>query len=76
MSSTRRLFLQWLPSLPLLGFLARPALALPAPRKLLLNQFRVAGLAYYEVETAVHAMQAGHSCVWWRSQPIRTTNSP
>ena len=51
--------MRWLPSLPLLGFLTRPAIALPAPRKLLLNQFRVAGLAYYEVETAIHAMQAG-----------------
>lgn len=51
--------LRWLPSLPLLGFLARPALAQPAPRKLLLNQFRVAGLAYYAVETAIHGMHAG-----------------
>ena len=37
MFATRRLFLRWLPSLPLLGVLARPALAQPAPRKLLMN---------------------------------------
>ena len=59
MFATRRLFLRWLPSLPLLGVLARPALARPTPRKLLMNQFRVAGLAYYDVETAIHRMHAG-----------------
>ncbi|MDV7391113.1 HIRAN domain-containing protein [Arthrospira platensis SPKY1] len=59
MSNTRRLFLQWLASLPLLSLLARPAIARPAPRKLLMNQFRVAGLAYYDVETAIRGMQAG-----------------
>jgi len=37
MFATRRLFLRWLPSLPLLGVLARPALARPTPRKLLMN---------------------------------------
>lgn len=42
MQPTRRLLLQWLPSLPLLGVLARPPVARPAPRKLLLNQFPVA----------------------------------
>lgn len=59
MQSTRRLFLRWLPSLPLLGFLTQPASAQPAPRRLLLNQFRVAGLAYYAVETVIHQMQPG-----------------
>ena len=59
MSNTRRLFLQWLPSLPLLGFLPRPAVASPTPRTRLMNQFRVAGLAYYAVEAAIHGMQAG-----------------
>lgn len=45
MLNPRRLFLQWLPTLPLLGFVAPPALAQPAPRKLLMNQFQLAGLA-------------------------------
>ena len=59
MFATRRLVLRWLPTLPLLGLLARPARALPVPRKLLMNQFRVAGLAYYDVEAVIHRMQAG-----------------
>ncbi|MFZ1641342.1 MAG: hypothetical protein WAV07_07860 [Candidatus Contendobacter sp.] len=56
MSTTRRLFSRWLPSLPLLGVLARSTAAHPASRKLLMNQFRVAGLAYYDVETVIHRM--------------------
>lgn len=55
---TRRLVLRWPPSPPP-GVLARPAVARPAPRKLLMNQFRVAGLAYYDVEDAIHGMRAG-----------------
>lgn len=61
MQSTRRRLLRWLPSLPLLGFLAPPAVSQPTPRKLLLNQFRVAGLAYYAVETAIHEMRVGNT---------------
>ena len=57
MLNTRRRFLQWLPSLPLLSFLAPPAIAQPAPHKLLMNQFRVAGLAYYEVEAVIQRIQ-------------------
>ncbi len=59
MSNPRRLFLQWLPTLPLLGFIASPAITQLAPRKLLMNQFQVAGLAYYDVKTAIHTMQSG-----------------
>ena len=59
MLNTRRRFLQWLPSLPLLSFLAPPAIAQPAPHKLLMNQFRVAGLAYYEVEAVIQRIQPG-----------------
>jgi hypothetical protein len=59
MLNPHRLFLQWLPTLPLLGFVAPPALAQPAPRKLLMNQFQVAGLAYYEVKAVIHALQPG-----------------
>ena len=59
MLNPRRLFLQWLPTLPLLGFIPPPALAQTTPRKLLMNQFRVAGLAYYAVESAIHGMQSG-----------------
>ena len=59
MFASRRLFLRWLPSLPLLGFLPQPAIARPAPRKRLMNPFRVAGLAYYAVEAAIHGMRAG-----------------
>ena len=59
MLNPRRLFLQWLPTLPLLGFITPPALAQPVSRKLLMNQFRVAGLAYYDVKTVIYAMQPG-----------------
>lgn len=59
MLNPRRLFLQWLPTLPLLGLITPPALAQPVPRKLLMNQFRVAGLAYYDVRMAIHAIQPG-----------------
>ena len=56
---TRRLLLRWLPALPPPGFLARPAVARPAPRGLLMNQLRVAGLAYDDVEDAIRRMRAG-----------------
>lgn len=61
MPNARRLFLQWLPSLPLLGLHVRPAVAWSAPRKLLMNQFRIAGLAYYSVNEAIQQMRAGDS---------------
>ena len=59
MLNPRRLFLQWLPTLPLLGFIAPPALAQPIPRKLLMNQFQVAGLAYYQVKAVIQQIQPG-----------------
>ncbi len=68
MQPTRRRLLQWLPSLPLLSLFTWPTVARPASRKLLMNQFRVAGLAYYDVETAIHRMQA--------SDPLRLVAEP
>lgn len=59
MPNTRRRFLQWLSSLPLLGTFVVPVAAKPAPVRYLLNQFRVAGLAYYDVESVIYQLQAG-----------------
>lgn len=59
MQLTRRLLLQRLSTLPLLGFLARPVIAQPKANQLLMNQFRVAGLGYYDVKTAIHSIQPG-----------------
>ena len=55
----RRLFLQWLSSLPLLGLLVHPVAAQPAPKKYLMNQFRIAGLAYYDIQHVVRRLQPG-----------------
>ncbi len=55
----RRLFLQWLSSLPLLSLWVHPATAQPAPKKYLMNQFRIAGLAYYDVQHVVRRLQPG-----------------
>ena len=55
----RRLFLQWLSSLPLLGLWVNPAVARPAPKKYLMNQFQIAGLAYYDVQHVVQRLQPG-----------------
>ena len=56
----RRLFLQWLSSLPLLGLLAHPAAAQPAPKKYLINQFRIAGLTCYDdIQHVVRRLQPG-----------------
>ena len=55
----RRLFLQWLSSLPLLGLWIHPAAAQPAPKKYLMSQFRIAGLAYNDVKHVVRRLQPG-----------------
>ncbi|MFO1433430.1 MAG: HIRAN domain-containing protein [Candidatus Competibacteraceae bacterium] len=55
----RRFFLQWLSSLPLLGLWIHPAAARPVPEKYLMNQFRIAGLAYYDVQQVVRRLQPG-----------------
>ena len=55
----RRLFLQWLSSVPLLGLWIHPSAAQPAPKKYLMNQFWIAGLAYHDVQHVVRRFQPG-----------------
>ena len=63
MSLTRRSFIGWLGAAPLIGLFPNPGLS--SDKRILMNQFSIAGFQYYDGRSILHRIKAGDALTLW-----------